>query len=121
MTFHLAQFGFVPVSWLRPQYLLAGIWCLMPLVLFTGVSTFVTQGIVEPWHGHSHVVPKSIRRARYIESVIQGLGGLSLLLLAAALFGFVAFVLGIVGVMLIASTVKTYDRKYLCRGVAVKR
>jgi hypothetical protein len=37
VTLHLQKFGVTPVTWLRPQYLLAGTWCLLPLVLFAGV------------------------------------------------------------------------------------
>ena len=40
VTFHLAQFGFVPVSWLRPQYLLAGIWCLLPTLLLVWIVSY---------------------------------------------------------------------------------
>jgi len=40
VTFHVAQFGFVPVSWLRPQYLLAGIWCLLPTLLLVWIISY---------------------------------------------------------------------------------
>ena len=42
VTFHLAQFGFVPASWLRPQYLLAGIWCLLPTLLLVWIVSYGT-------------------------------------------------------------------------------
>jgi len=40
VTFHLAQFGFVPVSWLRPQYLLAGVWCLLPMLMLVWIVSY---------------------------------------------------------------------------------
>jgi MFS family permease len=76
VTFHVAQFGFVSVSWLRPQYLLAGIWCLLPLLLFISDLAFVGLQIVEPWIKYSNVVSKRTRRYRYVKSVIQGLAGM---------------------------------------------
>jgi hypothetical protein len=47
VTFRLAQFGFVPVSWLRPQYLLAGIWCLLPTLLFVWIASFIPWQVPE--------------------------------------------------------------------------
>jgi MFS family permease len=76
VTFHLAQFGFVSVNWLRPQYLLAGIWCLLPVLVFIGCLALAGLHIVRPWMKYSNVVPKRTRRNRYVKSVIQGVIGI---------------------------------------------
>lgn len=40
VTFHLAQFGFVPMSRLLPQYLLAGVWCLLPTLMRVWIVSY---------------------------------------------------------------------------------
>jgi hypothetical protein len=35
VTFRWSQFDVIPVAWLRLQYLAAGIWCLLPVTLFS--------------------------------------------------------------------------------------
>jgi hypothetical protein len=76
VTFHLSQFGVAPVTWLRPQYLLAGIWCLLPNLLFTAALAFAALQFTEPWIRGSMVVPRKTRIGRHIFGAIQGLGGL---------------------------------------------
>jgi hypothetical protein len=73
VTFHLSQFGVAPVTWLRPQYLLAGIWCLLPAVLFTVGLAFAGIQFAEPWIRGSMVVPRKTRIYRHILGAIQGL------------------------------------------------
>jgi hypothetical protein len=76
VTFHLSRFGVAPVTWLRPQYLLAGIWCLLPLLLFAGGLAFASLQIAEPWIRYSMVVPRKTRIYRHIVGSIQGIGSL---------------------------------------------
>jgi hypothetical protein len=73
VTFHLSQFGVAPVTWLRPQYLLAGIWCLLPALLFAVGLAFAGIQFAEPWIRGSMVVPRKTRIYRRIMGAIQGL------------------------------------------------
>src|SRR5580700_6136656 len=68
VTFHLSQFGVAPVTWLRPQYLLAGIWCLLPNLLFTAALAFAALQFTEPWIRGSMVVPRKTRVYRHVIS-----------------------------------------------------
>jgi hypothetical protein len=72
VTFHLSEFGVAPVTWLRPQYLLAGIWCLLPLLIFTCGFALAAMQFSEPWIRYSLVVPRRTRRYRYIVGAFQG-------------------------------------------------
>ena len=72
VTFHLSKFGVAPVTWLRPQYLLTGIWCLLPLLLFTCGLAFAGMQFSEPWIRYSLVVPRRTRRYRHIVGAFQG-------------------------------------------------
>lgn len=78
VTFHLYQYGIAPVTWLRPQYLLAGIWCLLPALVLTAALSFAGLQFAEPWIRGSMVVPRRTRRYRHIVSAIQGFGALLL-------------------------------------------
>src|ERR1700687_2555981 len=70
VTFHLSQFGVAPVTWVRPQYLLAGIWCLLPVLLFAMGLAFAGLQFAEPWIRGSMVVPRKTRRYRHIIGAI---------------------------------------------------
>jgi len=62
VTFHLAQFGFVPVTWLRPQYLLAGIWCLLPALLLLWIVGYGTGQSLALFRGGPNPAPSSTRK-----------------------------------------------------------
>ena len=79
VTFRLAQYGVTSVTWLRPLYLAAGIWCLLPLALFSAALAFVALQLVEPWIQHSMDVPKRTRIYRYLRGSLQSGGCLILL------------------------------------------
>ena len=85
VTFHLAAFGVAPVTWLRPQYLLAGIWCLLPPVWVVCGLAIIATGVLEPWVRVSTEVPQRTRRARYVMGGVQGL------LLGFCVFAFLSF------------------------------
>jgi hypothetical protein len=76
VTFHLSQYGVAPVTWLRPQYLLAGIWCLLPVLVLTAGVAFAALQFTEPWIRGSLVVPRKTRRYRHTVGAIQGFGSL---------------------------------------------
>jgi hypothetical protein len=76
VTYHLSQFGVAAVAWLRPQYLLAGIWCLLPVLLFAGGLAFAGLQFTEPWIRFSMVVPRKTRIYRHVIGAIQGCGAL---------------------------------------------
>lgn len=88
VTFHLSEFGVTPATLLRPQYLVAGIWCLIPLVLFIAAFAFAALQFAEPWIRGSVVVPRSTRIYRHIIGGFQGAVGL------VCSFTFIAFGIG---------------------------
>jgi hypothetical protein len=76
VTFHLSQFGVAPVTWLRPQYLLAGIWCLLPPVLLAGGLAFTVLSFAEPWIRDPtarEAVPRTRRIYRHTTGTIMGI------------------------------------------------
>jgi hypothetical protein len=73
VTFHLSAFGVAPVAWLRPQYLLAGIWCFLPALWVVCGIAIVPTGLLEPWIRGSLDVPPRTRRARHVLGGFQGL------------------------------------------------
>jgi hypothetical protein len=81
VTFHLARYGVTTVIWLRPQYLVAGIWCVIPLLIFSAGLAMGVSSYAEPFLGRSHVAPKFVRGMRHFYGVVQGVFGFS--------FGFV--------------------------------
>jgi hypothetical protein len=72
VTFRLSQFGVAPVTWLRPQYLLAGIWCLLSVLLFTGAVAFTAFSFTADWIRGSTIVPRKTRVKRYVSGTIEG-------------------------------------------------
>lgn len=76
VTFHLSRFGVTPADWVRPQYLVAGVWCLTPLLLFVGAAAFAVIQYIEPWIRRSWVAPKRTRTYRHIVGAIQGASAL---------------------------------------------
>jgi hypothetical protein len=70
VTFRLAQYGVTPTTWLRPLYLAAGIWCLLPLALFSAALAFVALQFVEPWIKYSMDVPRKTRIYRYVQGIL---------------------------------------------------
>jgi len=71
VTFRWSQFGIIPVAWLRLQYLAAGIWCLLPVTLFSAALAFGALQFVEPWIKNSMVVPRKTRIYRYVIRSLQ--------------------------------------------------
>jgi hypothetical protein len=88
VTFRLSQFGVAPVTWLRPQYLLAGIWCLLSVLLFTGAGAFTAFSFTSDSIGRSTMVPRETRVKRYVVGTIEA---------SAVLFCSFAFISSLVG------------------------
>ena len=70
VTFRLAQYGVTPTTWLRPLYLAAGIWCLLPLALYSAALAFTALQFVEPWIKYSMDVPRKTRIYRYVQGIL---------------------------------------------------
>jgi len=72
VTFYLSQFGVTINNWLQIQYLLAGFWCLIPLIVFVLALAFTGLELVAPWIKYSLDVPKRTRNYRFITGSIEG-------------------------------------------------
>jgi hypothetical protein len=74
VTFRLSPFSVTPITWLRLQYLAAGIWCLLPFVLFTSALAFGGILFFEPWMKSWRKgvidVPTRTRNYRYIKGSV---------------------------------------------------
>jgi hypothetical protein len=85
VTFHLSKFDVAPVTWLRPQYLLAGIWCLLPPLWLVCGLAIIAQAMLSPWIRGSLDVPRRTRIYRHVVGGIQGFA------MTVVVLGFLAF------------------------------